>query len=129
MSQQTIAEQHHEGAHPSAFAYVVIAVILAVITSIEVAVYYIHALRPVLAPILLALSAIKFATVAAFYMHLKFDGKLFSYIFGGGLTLAATLVIAITLLLQLNPSYTPPHPPAGAEQQQQQGGEQKPPAG
>ena len=123
----TVVEAHHESAHPSNLAYVIIAVILAVITSIEVAVYYIHALRPALVPILLALSATKFAIVAGYYMHLKFDGKLFSYMFGGGLILAGTLVCAIMILLQLQPNYTPPpKAPAGAEQQQTtQGGEQQ----
>jgi cytochrome c oxidase subunit 4 len=124
--QTTVVEARHESAHPSNFAYVMIAVILAVITSIEVAVYYIHALRPLLLPILLVLSATKFAIVAGYYMHLKFDGKLFSYMFGGGLILAGTIVCAIMILLQLQPGYTPPRPQAGAEQQQApQGGEQQ----
>ena len=117
MSHQAVAEAH-ERPHPTGFVYVMLAVFLAVITSIEVAVYYIHALRPALAPILIVLSATKFATVAAFYMHLRFDGKLFTYIFGGGLLLAACLVTAIMLLLQFSPTYTRPASPAAAEQTQ-----------
>ena len=55
--------------------------ILTVITAIEVAVFYVPALKPMLVPILLVLSAVKFALVAMFYMHLKFDHKLFSWLF------------------------------------------------
>jgi cytochrome c oxidase subunit 4 len=100
----------HERPHPSPFAYVAIAVFLAVITSIEVAVYYIHELRPLLAPILLTLSATKFATVAAFYMHLRFDSKLFTYFFVGGLLLAGTLAISFMLLMSsgINGYISPP---------------------
>jgi cytochrome c oxidase subunit IV len=69
---------HHaeEHAHPGPRKYVMIATILTVITAIEVAVYYVPALEAALVYILLALSALKFALVVSFYMHLKFDNKL-----------------------------------------------------
>ena len=47
-----------EHAHPSAKEYVGIAVVLTVITAIEVAVFYVPALHPFLVPILLSLSAL-----------------------------------------------------------------------
>jgi cytochrome c oxidase subunit IV len=87
-----------EHGHPGAREYVTVAVVLAIITSIEVAVYYIEAVRPVLAPMLLVLSAIKFAAVVLFFMHLKFDNRLFSSLFVGGLILAGALMIALLAL-------------------------------
>src|SRR5262249_4556820 len=50
------APQPAEHAHPGAKEYLGIAVILTVITAIEVAVYYVPAMRPMLVPTLLVLS-------------------------------------------------------------------------
>jgi cytochrome c oxidase subunit IV len=84
-----------EHPHPSASGYLKVAVILTILTAIEVWVYYQDYLREFLAPILLALSALKFGFVAAFYMHLKFDNKLFTAFFVGGLLLAASIALAL----------------------------------
>jgi cytochrome c oxidase subunit 4 len=84
-----------EQPHPSASVYLKVAGILGVLTAIEVWVYYLDFLRPLLAPILLFLSALKFGFVAAFYMHLKFDNKLFTAFFLGGLLLAASIALAL----------------------------------
>ena len=78
-------------AHPGAKAYVGIAVVLTVITAIEVAVFYVPAMKPMLVPTLLVLSALKFALVAMFYMHLKFDHRLFSSMFVLGFILAVSI--------------------------------------
>ena len=98
-----------EHPHPGAREYVIVAVVLAVITSIEVAIYYIEAVAPFLAPILIVLSALKFALVAMFFMHLKFDNRLFSSLFVGGLILAGGLLISLLVLM-----HTPVNPVAGA---------------
>jgi cytochrome c oxidase subunit 4 len=93
--------QATEHAHPSARRYIQIAVILGVITALEVGLYYIpheYGFYQFLSPSLIALSAIKFGIVGAFYMHLKFDSKLFTYFFVGGLALAASLVLAFMTL-------------------------------
>ncbi|HEX5414515.1 MAG TPA: cytochrome C oxidase subunit IV family protein [Chloroflexota bacterium] len=82
-------------AHPRSGEYVRIAVILAVITLCEVLVYYQESLHAVLVPILLVLSAIKFSLVALFFMHLKFDNRLFSTIFAGPLVLAFAVLVAL----------------------------------
>ena len=89
-----------EHAHPQARQYMVIAAILTVLTIIEVAVFYIEAIRrgPLLAPILLVLSAVKFALVVMFYMHLKFDPRLFSSLFVGPLLIAAGIIISLLFL-------------------------------
>jgi cytochrome c oxidase subunit 4 len=87
-----------EHAHPGSKEYVLIAMILAVITAVEVAVYYIPALQPFIFPILIVLSAVKFFLVVAFFMHLKFDHVTFTWYFGGGLALALALASAVVVL-------------------------------
>ena len=87
-----------EHAHPGAKEYLGIAVVLTVITAVEVAVYYVPAMRPMLVPVLLVLSALKFTLVAMFYMHLKFDHRLFSWLFVVPMILMALIVIALLRL-------------------------------
>jgi len=87
-----------EHAHPGGKAYLGIAIVLTVITAVEVAVYYIPAMKPMLVPVLLTLSALKFALVAMFYMHLKFDHRLFSWLFVVPMIIAALVIIALLRL-------------------------------
>jgi cytochrome c oxidase subunit IV len=87
-----------EHAHPGSRTYITIALILTVITAIEVAVYYIPALLPFIFPILLVLSAIKFVLVVGWFMHLKFDHISYTWYFGGGLALALTIVLSLIVL-------------------------------
>ena len=87
-----------EHAHPTAGAYLRVAVILAVLTVIEVGVFYVPAFHPVLAPVLLVLSAIKFAIVVMFYMHLKMDSRFFTLVFGGPLLLASGVMLGLLFL-------------------------------
>ncbi|MSQ21729.1 MAG: cytochrome C oxidase subunit IV [Dehalococcoidia bacterium] len=87
-----------ERAHPTPARYTAIALILAVITVVEVAIVYTKFLQPVLIPLLLVLSATKFAMVAMFFMHLRFDNRLFSVMFVGGLLLALAVIIALMTL-------------------------------
>lgn len=75
-----------------------VAAILGVITAVEVAVFYIEMLHPVLVPILLTLSAAKFVLVVGFFMHLKFDARLYRALFVGPLLVAIAVVIAMFLL-------------------------------
>jgi cytochrome c oxidase subunit IV len=84
--------------HPGATTYVIIAAFLVVLTAMEVTVFYVHALRPVLVPVLLVLAAAKFALVAMFYMHLKYDGWLLTGVFVFPLIIAALLLISLILL-------------------------------
>ena len=93
-----MATEHHNPEHPSSLKYVVIALILSVVTAIEVAVVYIEALSALLLPILLILSVGKFIVVVGYYMHLKFDNKLFTILFGSGLILAIYVLCALMLL-------------------------------
>src|SRR6266699_1061956 len=87
-----------EHAHPGAKTYVIIGVILAVITLLEVFFYTQESVRAFLVPLLLALSASKFVLVVGFYMHLKFDHPLFTGVFGFGLMVAGSIITALMFL-------------------------------
>lgn len=96
------AEAHdtdaHDDAHdhPGDRKYVEIAIILAVLTALEVATYFFEEeLGDALIPILMVMMVVKFFLVAAWFMHLKFDSRLFSRLFVAGLVLASAVYIAM----------------------------------
>lgn len=93
--------QQGEPAHPTPFTYFKIALALVIITAAEVGIFYIEALRGVIIPIFIVMSAVKFYLVAMFYMHLKFDHRLFSTFFFGGLVLATCVIVALMALSQV----------------------------
>src|SRR5574341_102057 len=90
--------QHAQSHHPGTGTYLAIAAVLFIITIVEVGVFYVPAFKPVLAPVLLVLSALKFALVVMFYMHLKFDSPLFRLVFTLPLLLALGVSIALMFL-------------------------------
>ena len=94
------SEAVHTG-HPTPMTYFKVAVILSSITAIEVAVFYANWLGYGIIPVLAILSGVKFALVAMFYMHLRYDAKLFSSLFVGGLALAVAVVFALIALFQI----------------------------
>jgi len=94
-SKETVESTHKAHEHPSDWDYVKIAAILATITALEVSTYYVS-IGKVLIPSLLAMMAIKFWIVITWFMHLRFDGKIFKQLFLGGLTLAL-VVYVVTL--------------------------------
>jgi cytochrome c oxidase subunit 4 len=85
MTSETREIVHDQHTHPGWRFYAVIGVILLVFTALEV-VGYIGETKGwyssgAAAAIILVLSAVKFFSVVAYYMHLKFDNKLFTGIF------------------------------------------------
>ena len=88
--------------HPTPAVYVQVGLVLAVVTAVEVVAYYVDLAQGVLLGILLALSGMKFALVAMWFMHLRFDSRLFSVLFTGGLALAATLFVVVLATLGAN---------------------------
>jgi cytochrome c oxidase subunit 4 len=79
--------------------YVKIALLLAVLTAMEVAWPYLIDDGPVLMWPLLVMMSIKFAVIAAYFMHLKFDSIILTRIFYSGLFLAVGVyVVALTTL-------------------------------
>ena len=93
--------QPRQGAHPTPQTYLKVATLLVLLTVVEVAVLYIDPLRPAFLPLFLVLSVAKFCLVAMFYMHLKFDSRLFSWVFVGGLLLAVAVAIVLMSLFQV----------------------------
>jgi len=89
---------HPESRHPPTRVYLIVAAVLTALTAIEVTVFYVPAMQPVLLPVLLLLSAAKFALVAMFYMHLKFDRAAYSAIFIAQLFIAAVVIVALMVL-------------------------------
>jgi cytochrome c oxidase subunit 4 len=81
--------------HVTNRTYILIAVILAILTAVEVMVFYIEAMAPVLLPILLVLMVVKFALVAMFFMHLKFDSRILSAVFLWGIFIAVSIICAL----------------------------------
>ena len=84
--------------HPTPATYFKVATILSLITAIEVGVFYLNWLSYGIIPVLAVLSAVKFAMVAMFYMHLRYEARLFSVLFVGGLALAGSVVFALMAL-------------------------------
>lgn len=84
------AGEHTTGhGHPSEREYVKIALVLALITAAEVAVYYIEdSLAGLVIPILTVMAVAKFVLVVMWFMHLRFDNKLFRRLFVAGIVLA-----------------------------------------
>ena len=91
----------HTHEHPTWKQYKWVALILTVITVFEVWAYYVPSFvaSSAFVPTLLTMSAIKFAIVVMFYMHLKYDHKLFRVLFTGPLAIAVTTLIALIFLL------------------------------
>jgi heme/copper-type cytochrome/quinol oxidase subunit 4 len=85
-------------AHAGVRTYVVVAAILLILTVMEVVVFYIPALRGILVPVLIVLALAKFALVAMFYMHLRFDSPWFSYLLVFPLIVATGLVLTLLWL-------------------------------
>lgn len=95
----TLPSQGAAHAHPGPMKYIQIALALAVLTSIEVGVYYVKGLKGVLAPLLIIMSIIKFALVGLYFMHLRFDTHLFRRLLVLGIVLALSVyTIALTTL-------------------------------
>tara|TARA_Y100000815_G_scaffold270619_1_gene295624 strand:+ start:642 stop:950 length:309 start_codon:yes stop_codon:yes gene_type:complete len=100
MSQEINPSEAHTG-HPTAGMYFRIAMILSVVTAIEVGIFYLTWLSYWIIPILFVLSAGKFTLVVMYYMHLKFDHKLFTLLFVGGFVLATSVIFALIFLFQV----------------------------
>jgi len=83
-----MTEQHaHEEHGMSNAGYVKVALILAAITALEVSTYYVD-FGPLFMPALMVMMVVKFVMVVSYFMHLKFDKRVFSVMFYAGLFLA-----------------------------------------
>lgn len=102
------SDAHDELAdHPSPRKYVFIGIVLAIITAIEVAIFYIEMPTGLLVTSLIVLSLGKFGLVVAWFMHLKFDSRLFRFLFVTGLVFALSLFAIVLVLFASNDGPAP----------------------
>src|SRR4051794_21337847 len=97
--EETVTGMGH--AHPADRSYVGIALILALITAAEVGTFYLEdSLGSWLVPALLVMMTVKFAMVAGWFMHLRFDSSIFTRLFVSGIVLAVAVYIAMLATFQ-----------------------------
>ena len=90
MSTEPQTQNHEHGMSDA--GYIKIALILAAITALEVSTYYVD-FGPLFMPSLMIMMVVKFVMVVSYFMHLKFDSKIFSFLFYTGLGLALFVYI------------------------------------
>ncbi|MGD2042593.1 MAG: cytochrome C oxidase subunit IV family protein [Acidimicrobiia bacterium] len=88
--------EHHD--HPTPAQYWRIAAFLALVTAVEVAMYYIDrelGLGFLNAAILIVLSAVKFLVVVGWFMHVRYEKSTISRFFTAGFILAVALYLVV----------------------------------
>jgi caa(3)-type oxidase subunit IV len=93
MSDDTYVEEPRP--HISNSVYLIVGGFLIVLAAMEITVSYIHALRPVMVPILVVLAIAKFALIAMFFMHLRYEKWVVNTMFVFPLTIALGVFIAM----------------------------------
>ncbi len=78
--------------------YLFIFIALAVFTLIETLVSYVQQ-QAIKVPTLVVLSVVKALLVLLYFMHLKFDSKVFTYLFVSGCILAIPLILILTVVM------------------------------
>lgn len=96
MSAEASTHSEHHVHHPQPSEYIKIAVVLAVLTAMEVALFYLEegvdAIgQSITVPLLLILSALKFVIVVGWYMHLRFEKSFLTRFFSIDAILAVGL--------------------------------------
>ena len=87
--------------HPTPFKYVMIFLILVVITGVEIGISYLEGsvTSGIIVALLVIFGVLKFAMVAAYYMHLRTDQPIFRRFFVLGIiTAMAVFAVAVTTL-------------------------------
>lgn len=89
---------HGGVSHAGPGFYWIVGLALAIITLLEVWLFAVEGLGGWYIPILLGLSGMKFIGVVAFFMHLRFDNRMFTYLFVSAMILGI-LIFSIILVL------------------------------
>lgn len=99
-------EEHddHAHSHPSDRTYVGIALVLAVLTAVEIVLFVIEddISRSINKILLIGLMVIKFYIVGAYFMHLKFDNPILTQLFMAGLVLAVVVYFVMLSAFEFN---------------------------
>jgi cytochrome c oxidase subunit IV len=80
--------------------YLFVFILLAAFTLIETLVSYVQQ-EAIKFPTLVVLSVVKAVLVLLYFMHLKFDSKLFSYLFIAGCVLAIPLILVLVVVMPM----------------------------
>jgi cytochrome c oxidase subunit 4 len=87
-------EEQDRHDHPTDARYIKVALVLAVITAVEVGTYFLDdASTTLLVVTLIPMMTAKFLIVTAYFMHLKYDNPLFRRVFFFGLILAVVVFL------------------------------------
>jgi cytochrome c oxidase subunit 4 len=78
--------------------YLFIFIALAIFTLIETLVSYIQQ-EAIKFPTLVVLSIVKVLLVLLYFMHLKFDAKVYRYLFIAGCVLSIPLILVLTIVM------------------------------
>src|SRR5437588_1319590 len=89
-------EEHY----PDEWQYIKVALVLFAITMGEVGIYYISGAAHAIVTLMLFMMVAKFALVALYFMHLRFDSKLFRRVFVTGIVVA--IVVYLVALSSLH---------------------------
>ena len=93
-----MADEH---AHASDRTYLKVGSILFILTAIEIGLYFVEDMLEsawsvyLLIAALIVLSTMKFILVVMYYMHLKWDDRMFTWFFLAGMFVAATIILAM----------------------------------
>ncbi len=83
--------------HPN---YLFVFIALAVFTLIETLVSYVQQ-EAIKLPTLIVLSVVKVLLVLLYFMHLKYDSKLFRYLFIAGCILSIPLILVLVVVMPM----------------------------
>jgi cytochrome c oxidase subunit IV len=93
-----MSEHRQNSTHATVWTYIKVALVLTGVTILEVGSTYIRQLTPIIVPLLIVMSAAKFALVILFFMHLRYDSRVLTLLFCGPLLLATGIAIALVTL-------------------------------
>lgn len=99
------ADAAHDHGESKFQIFVQIAMILAVITGVEIVIVYIPMVRWLVMSTLIILSLVKFMMVIFYFMHLKWDKLFCTILFFIGLVLAGGTAIALLALFAVGDSH------------------------
>jgi len=112
-----VPAQGHALEQSKFWIFVQIAMLLAVITGLELVTVYLPFMRWILFTVLVVLSTVKFMFVIFYFMHLRWDRVFCTLLFFIGLVLAAATMMALLRLFGADaskPLAAAPAPPAVA---------------
>jgi caa(3)-type oxidase subunit IV len=84
--------------------YLGVFILLAALTLIETAASYLQQ-ESVKFPVLIVISVVKAVIVLLYFMHLKFDSRIFSYLFIAGCLLSVPLILVMIIVMPVIANY------------------------